>query len=124
MGKVQTPCVVCKALIYAPVNMGLEAAVCVSCKRQGESPGKKRLGRCSECKIKLTDDRISTRAGLCIFCYAKMIESELKRAEAELEEKRMVIAHISSKADEEMTFPDTASFGGYAWGNAVVNPVG
>lgn len=122
MSKLQTPCIVCKTTIYASVKMGPEAAVCVSCKRQGKAPKKERLGRCSKCKIKLTDDRISLRPGLCLFCYGRMIKAEQEQEAAAAAKAIIPVAACGDVDDMEIT--DTALFGGFPWLHANVCPVG
>lgn len=118
MSKIQTPCVVCNDIIYVSVNMGPEAAVCVSCKRQGKAPKKERIGRCSKCKIKLTEDRISPRPEFCLFCYGRMIKVE---QEQEARAKDITPAAVCEANDD---MPVTDTFGGFPWLHANVCPVG
>lgn len=126
MSKFQTPCVVCKDLIYVPANADPEKAVCVSCKRQGKAPKKESLGRCSKCNIKLTKSRISTKPKMCAFCFAKAVKAEQdEQARREQEAKREAVVPVAVYgADDDMLVPDTALFGGFPWHHANVNPVG
>lgn len=123
MSKFQTPCVVCKDLIYVPANADPEKAACVSCKRQGKAPKKESLGRCSKCNIKLTKSRISAKPTICAFCFAKAVKAEQARREQEAKRKAVVPVAVYGEEDD-MLVPDTALFGGHEWGSAIVNPVG
>lgn len=120
MDRVQTPCIVCKAIIYASDNRP-ESAVCASCKRLGKAPKKERFGKCSKCKINITKDRISLRPGLCLFCYGRMIQSEQEQ-EAAAAAKAIMPAVVCETGDIAVT--GTVMFGDFPWQHANVCPVG